>query len=73
MLKPSKSLTLSLAIELGFLDEQQLQTILTETGDSKSSEMEIAVRKGLLVAKSFGFSNRLRILKELLPVIGSPD
>jgi len=57
MLKPSNSLTLSLAIELGFLDDQQLKTILTESERSKSSEMEIAVRKGMLT------SQELRILE----------
>ena len=57
MLKTSNSLTLSLAIELGFLDDQQLKTILTESESSKSSEMEIAVRKGLLT------SQELRILE----------
>jgi len=57
MLKPSNSLTLSLAIELGFLDDQQLKTILTESESSKSSEIQIAVRKGLLT------SQELRILE----------
>ena len=48
MLKSNNSLTLSLAIELGFLDDQQLQQILAGSEGSKSSEIEIAVRKGFL-------------------------
>jgi len=57
MLKPGNSLTLSLAIELGFLDDKQLKVILSESEGSKSSELEIAVRKGLLT------SQELRILE----------
>ncbi len=57
MLKPSKSLTLSLAIELGFLDDQQLQQILAGSENSRSSEIEIAVRKGFLTGQE------LRILQ----------
>ena len=57
MLKPSKSPTLSLAVELGFLDEQQRQKILAEAKDSKSTKIEIAVRKGLLTG------HELRVLE----------
>jgi len=57
MLKPSKSPTLSLAVELGFLDDQQRQSILTESEDSRSTEIEIAVRKGVLTGQE------LRILE----------
>ena len=67
MLKSNNSLTLSLAIELGFLDDQQLQQILAGSEGSKSSEIEIAVRKGFLSGQELRILESFESPEEVAP------